>query len=121
MAVENSSVRLHRRTLVAILLSVMAVSSTCGSPSVTPSPSPSPSPTPTASPPPPCADRVFAAMTPDQRIGQLLELGLAGDRLGATEINLIQTDHIGSVWFVAAATRAAPGSPARRPAGRRRG
>ena len=100
MAVENSSVRLHRRTLVAILLCMMAVSSTCGSPSATPSPSPSPSPTPTASPPPPCADRVFAAMTPDQRIGQLFELGLADDRLGPTEINLIQTDHIGSVWFV---------------------
>jgi beta-N-acetylhexosaminidase len=39
-------------------------------------------------------------MTQDQRIGQLFELGLAGDRLGPTEINLIQTDHIGSVWFV---------------------
>jgi beta-N-acetylhexosaminidase len=39
-------------------------------------------------------------MTSDQRIGQLIHLGLAGDRLGPTEINLIQTDHIGSVWFV---------------------
>jgi beta-N-acetylhexosaminidase len=39
-------------------------------------------------------------MTFDQRIGQLFELGLAGDRLGPTEINMIQTDHIGSVWFV---------------------
>ena len=39
-------------------------------------------------------------MTLDQRIGQLFELGLAGDRLGPTEINMIQTDHIGSVWFV---------------------
>ncbi len=39
-------------------------------------------------------------MTPDQRIGQLFELGMAGDRLGPAEINLIQTDHIGSVWFV---------------------
>src|ERR1700730_14170382 len=109
MAVENSSVRLHRRTLVAILLCMMAVSSTCGSPSATPSPSPRPSPTPTASPPPPCADRVFAAMTPDQRIGQLFELGLAGDRLGPTEINLIQTDHIGSVWFVATSTAGVAG------------
>src|SRR5260370_34054519 len=43
-------------------------------------------------------------MTEDQRTGQLLRLGLAGDRLGATEINLIQTDHIGSVWFVATST-----------------
>jgi beta-N-acetylhexosaminidase len=40
-------------------------------------------------------------MTLDQRIGQLFELGLGGDRLGPTEINMIQTDHIGSVWFVA--------------------
>jgi len=47
-----------------------------------------------------CADRVFPTMTLDQRIGQLFELGLAGDRLGPTEINLIQNDHIGSVWFV---------------------
>jgi beta-N-acetylhexosaminidase len=39
-------------------------------------------------------------MTEDQRIGQLFELGLANDRLGSTEINLIQTDHIGSVWFI---------------------
>ena len=39
-------------------------------------------------------------MTSDQRIGQLFELGLAGDVLGPTEISLIQTDHIGSVWFV---------------------
>jgi beta-N-acetylhexosaminidase len=36
----------------------------------------------------------------DQRIGQLFELGLASDRLGATEINMIRIDHIGSVWFV---------------------
>lgn len=40
-------------------------------------------------------------MTTDQRIGQLFELGLAGDQLGATELNMIQTDHIGSFWFVA--------------------
>jgi beta-N-acetylhexosaminidase len=40
-------------------------------------------------------------MTEDQRIGQLFNLGLAGDKLGPVEINLIQTDHIGSVWFVA--------------------
>jgi beta-N-acetylhexosaminidase len=39
-------------------------------------------------------------MTADQRIGQLFELGLAGDRLGPTEITMISTDHIGSVWFV---------------------
>jgi len=57
-------------------------------------------PTPSPSPPLTCAERVLAIMTPDQRIGQLFELGLANDRLGPTEINLIRTDHIGSVWFV---------------------
>jgi len=48
-------------------------------------------------------------MTEDQRIGQLFHLGLAGDRLGATEINLIQNDHIGSVWFVATSTAGVTG------------
>jgi beta-N-acetylhexosaminidase len=48
-------------------------------------------------------------MTEDQRIGQLLNLGLAGDRLGPTEINLIQADHIGSVWFVATSTAGVAG------------
>jgi beta-N-acetylhexosaminidase len=48
-------------------------------------------------------------MTSDQRIGQLFELGLAGDRLGPTEINLIQADHIGSVWFVATSTAGVAG------------
>jgi beta-N-acetylhexosaminidase len=48
-------------------------------------------------------------MTSDQRIGQLFELGLAGNRLGPTEINLIQTDHIGSVWFVATSTAGVAG------------
>src|SRR5437899_8777411 len=91
---------------VAALLLVVVVASACGStdggsprPSATAS-TPSPSPAPSPSPPLTCAERVLAIMTPDQRIGQLFELGLAGDRLGPTEINLIQTDHIGSVWFV---------------------
>src|SRR5260370_19656166 len=86
----------------AILLLAVATGSACGSdaaPSPTSSPSPSTTPTPTATPA--CADRVFATMTLDQRIGQLFELGLAGDRLGPTEISMIQMDHIGSVWFVA--------------------
>src|SRR5260370_30958104 len=48
-------------------------------------------------------------MTLDQRIGQLFELGLARDRLGTTEINMIQTDHIGSVWFVQTSTAGVSG------------
>src|ERR1700737_4108937 len=107
---ENSSDRQHRGRLVAILLFVMAVSSTCASPAAAPTPSRSPSPTATASPTPACADRVFASMTQDQRIGQLFELGLAADRLGPTEINLIQNDHIGSVWFVATTPAGPPGN-----------
>src|SRR5438874_7676452 len=114
---EKSSNR-QRGRLVAILLLVMAASSACGSgsatrsPTLTPSPSPtvSPSPSPTPTPTPPaCPDRVLAGMTEDQRIGQLLNLGLAGDRLGPTEINLIQADHIGSVWFVATSTAGVAG------------
>ena len=97
---------MHRGRLAAILL-LIVVASACGPaaapsprPSASPSASPTPTPTPTATPVVACADRVFATMTLDQRIGQLFELGLAGDRLGPTEINMIQTDHIGSVWFV---------------------
>jgi len=99
---------MHRPWRVGALLLVVIVVSACGSaagaprpsatdhatPSITPSATPSPSPTPA------CPDRVLALMTQDQRIGQLFELGLANDRLGATEISLIRSDHIGSVWFV---------------------
>src|SRR2546430_747850 len=107
---EKSSNR-RRGRMVAILLLGRAASRACGwgsatrAPSRTPSPTLSRSPSPTATRgPPACPDRVFAVMTEDQRIGQLLNLGLAGDRLGPTEINLVQADHIGSVWFVATST-----------------
>ncbi|TMD45216.1 MAG: glycoside hydrolase family 3 protein [Chloroflexi bacterium] len=106
-AMKNSSDRLYRAGLIALLLLMMAVSSACGSPSAKPTPSPTPTSTP--SPTPACADRVLASMTSDQRIGQLFNLGLPGDVLGPTEINLIQTDHIGSVWFVATSTAGVAG------------
>ena len=93
------------RWRLAALLLVVVVASACGSaaggspgPSATTTDGPTPASTP--SPPLTCAEQVLASMTPDQRIGQLFELGLAGDRLGPAEINLIQADHIGSVWFV---------------------
>src|SRR3989449_5588974 len=98
---------MHREALAAILLLIVVALAGCGpmaapSPrsSTSPSASATPAPTPTPTPEVTCADRVFSAMTLDQKIGQLFELGLAADRLGPTEINLIQTDHIGSVWFV---------------------
>jgi beta-N-acetylhexosaminidase len=92
--------------LAALVLIVLAASA-CG-PS-TPSQEPSPTATPTATPVVACADRVFQTLTLDQEIGQLFELGLAGDRLGPTEINMIQSDHIGSVWFVATSTAGVSG------------
>ena len=100
---------MHRGRLGALVLLILVAVSACGpsatrlpQPSASPSISPTPTPTPTLTPTPQfaCADRVLATLTFDQRIGQLFELGLAGERLGPTEINLIQTDHIGSVWFV---------------------
>jgi beta-N-acetylhexosaminidase len=100
---------MRRRRLTAALFLLAVTCSACGSAGTgAPGPSasatgratPTISPSPTPTPPVACADRVFATMTLDQRIGQLFELGLAGDRLGATEINMIRTDHIGSVWFV---------------------
>ncbi|HYM50370.1 MAG TPA: glycoside hydrolase family 3 N-terminal domain-containing protein [Candidatus Limnocylindrales bacterium] len=39
-------------------------------------------------------------MTPAQKVGQLILLGLASDRLGPDEIRAIQDEHVGSVWFV---------------------
>jgi beta-N-acetylhexosaminidase len=43
-------------------------------------------------------------MTEDQKVGQLFLLGLAGNRLGPTELNAIQSHHVGSVWFVERST-----------------
>lgn len=96
---------MHRCWLAAILLLTNLGLASCGAttaPSSRPPASPylTRTPTPSATPEVACADRVFATTTLDQRIGQLFELGLAGDLLGPTEINMIQTDHIGSVWFV---------------------
>ena len=87
--------------LVCLVAAVTLIA--CGSaPKTGPSPTPSisaglsPSPTIALS----CASRVLAQMTEDQRIGQLFHMGLAADQLGPAEINEIQADHVGSVWFV---------------------
>ena len=48
-------------------------------------------------------------MTDNQRIGQLFLLGLAADRLGPGEVQVIQADNIGSVWFTERTTAGRPG------------
>lgn len=72
-------------------------SSPSSNPSLSSTASPSLSPTIT---PVSCVDRVLAGMSEDQRIGQLFLMGLANDRLGSAEVQEIQADHVGSVWFV---------------------
>ncbi|TMD43591.1 MAG: glycoside hydrolase family 3 protein [Chloroflexi bacterium] len=97
----------------ALILMVAMTLTACGSPGITassPSAStggrtPAPSASTTGASPMPsaavaCADRILAGMSEDQRIGQLFLLGLASDRLGSAEIQEIQGDHVGSVWFV---------------------
>lgn len=46
----------------------------------------------------------MAAMSPAQRIGQLLFLGIENDRLGPAELGAIRNAHVGSVWFTATTT-----------------
>jgi beta-N-acetylhexosaminidase len=46
-----------------------------------------------------CAERVLGDMSQGQRIGQLFLMGLAGNRLGPTELSAIRGLHVGSVWF----------------------
>ncbi len=46
-----------------------------------------------------CAARTLAAMTEEQRVGQLFLLGIAGDSLSPAETTAIVTHHLGSVWL----------------------
>jgi beta-N-acetylhexosaminidase len=106
---------------IAALVLVLVASSCARSATSTPSEAPSPtSPPPTAtatatvtSTPSPtvtaeCATRVLAAMSEEQRIGQLFLLGLANDQLGAAETSAIRNYHFGSVWFVEQSTAGTP-------------
>src|SRR5207302_1128427 len=108
---QQGAPSLSRRLLVLTLV----LSACARTAQATPTPTASVSPTstataaPTASPSPTadCAGRTLAAMTEDQRIGQLFLLGLANDQLGAAETNAIRTYHFGSVWFVEQSTAGA--------------
>ena len=104
----------HRANLRALALAVTFACTACSArptvvatPTVSVSASPSASPAATAQSPSPtptatleCAAQTLAAMTEDQRIGQLFLLGLANDQLGVAETNAIRAQHFGSVWFV---------------------
>lgn len=78
----------------------LAACGTASGPGPSASPTATPVVSPSATPTPSCADRTFAQLTEDQRIGQLFLLGLAGNQLGSAEMSEIQNDHVGSVWFV---------------------
>jgi beta-N-acetylhexosaminidase len=101
---------------IAIVGTAWPVPTASATPSPTPSaapsaPSPSPAPSvPTVTPeattiprstpaPQTCALRTLAALTEEQRIGQLLMIGLTDDRLSGPIRDAIAAYHIGSVLF----------------------
>jgi beta-N-acetylhexosaminidase len=66
-----------------------------------PSATPGISPAPTASD---CVDRIFAKLTPAQRVGQLIFVGLANNQLGPAEQAAIENHAVGAVWFTESST-----------------
>lgn len=62
---------------------------------------PAASPTPTPTPEPTCAEQVLAALTPEQRVGQLFMVGLKGDVLTSAMRSGIREQHLGSAYFSA--------------------
>jgi beta-N-acetylhexosaminidase len=97
--------RPHRRSRVAIVLTIASFAASACAPGGGGEPSPSPprSPHGGGSPPPAasCAARTLATLSEPQRVGQLIALGLTDDRLGPTTLRAIRRYHVGSVWFVA--------------------
>jgi beta-N-acetylhexosaminidase len=49
--------------------------------------------------PPSCGDQLFSRLSPTQRAGQLIFLGLLGNQLGPDERTAIASYGVGSVWF----------------------
>jgi beta-N-acetylhexosaminidase len=84
--------RLGLLALTTLLLS--ACSTGTGPVASSPTPSPLASPTPVS-----CGQQLFTRLSPSQRVGQLIFLGLAGNQLGPAERSAIQTYAVGSVWF----------------------
>jgi beta-N-acetylhexosaminidase len=87
--------------VLTVIAAACSSSGAAGPPPTTSAPRPTgPSP----SPLPACADRVFDRLTLAQRVGQLFALGLANDRLGPAELEVIRSHHVGSVWFTVTTT-----------------
>jgi beta-N-acetylhexosaminidase len=47
-----------------------------------------------------CVAQTLATMTPDERVGQLFMLGIAGGQVSSAERSAIEASHVGSVWLV---------------------
>jgi beta-N-acetylhexosaminidase len=58
-----------------------------------------PTPTTVATTPPSCTEQLMARLSPTQRVGQLIFLGLSNNQLGPAERAAIQSYGVGSVWF----------------------
>src|SRR5690348_4337368 len=81
----------------ALALIVLVACTACGTSSEVARSSPTP--TPVATTPPSCAEELWAKLSPTQRAGQLIFLGLVNNRLGPAERTAIQSYGVGSVWF----------------------
>ena len=94
-----------RALLVCIVTAAAVVS--CGTPTpgsthpgLTASPTSSGNPVATPEGSAACVSRTLAAMTEQQRVGQLFLLGIQADHLSTAETEVIETYHLGSVWLV---------------------
>jgi beta-N-acetylhexosaminidase len=86
--------RLGLLALTAILLAACSDGSIGPVASASPTPSAAASPTPVS-----CSLQLFTSLSPTQRVGQLIFLGLVSNQLGPAERAAIQTYGVGSVWF----------------------
>ncbi len=84
------------RRLGLLALTTILLAACSNGTATTPAASSSPAapPTPVA-----CGAQIFSRLTPTQRVGQLIFLGLVGNQLGPAERAAIQNYGVGSVWF----------------------
>ena len=92
---------MRARTLALFALIALLAGSACGTSSEIAQTSPTPTPTAVAASPPSCTEQLMAKLSPTQRVGQLIFLGLVNNQLGPAERAAIQSYGVGSVWFTA--------------------